>query len=206
MNGFDDTQTIPDDPALFPASVTVSFDWPEPNEGRALCFPALKAGRSPWTHDGTTIVSEVFISLHEPSPCPWTFQPQYVDPETGYTAWHDSTPLLHNGTQPILFIGLAAGSDFLSGTLDLAPILKMLVRVGILTGTEYVSGFEFGNESFGGGSGTMVINAFAHLFEGCDVTEGGDVLTGTVRGDDVGGPGGNDTILGNASCGTGSAR
>ena len=145
----------------------------------------------------TAIVTEVFISLHEATPLGPTDLPIYTDPVTGYTAQYDSTPLMY-GQQPILFVGVAARADFLSGTLDLVPILKMLMRAGVLSGAEYFNGFEFGNEVFGGAPGGMVINDFSHAASLYAVTEGNDVLTGTVREDDVQGRGGNDRMLGMA--------
>lgn len=101
---------------------------------------------------GTTIVTEVFISLHEPEALGPTDSPVYRDPVSGYVGQIESTPL---GTpeQPILFVGVVARADFLEGKLDLAPLLKQLMRMREISPDAFVSGFEFGNEPFGGGVG-----------------------------------------------------
>jgi Ca2+-binding RTX toxin-like protein len=142
------------------------------------------------------ITAEVFIGLHDPNRSLPDDAPTYTDEVNGYQGRILEYDGLSNGTYVWDFIGLESQEDLLDGTIDLAPLLKDLVRKGLISGTDYITGFEFGNEVFDGGPGSMRINSFSHAFSRYAVTEGADSLAGTTRSDDFGGRGGNDSLKG----------
>jgi len=74
-----------------------------------------------------------------------------------------------NGTVPYVIL-LPSDGDVLSGTIDLLGYLNSIVAQGILTGNEYLTGYELGNEPYGGltnsdGNGFMQVNTLTYTWE-----------------------------------------
>jgi hypothetical protein len=57
----------------------------------------------------------------------------------------------------------SAGGDTLSGTFDILAILRYLKSLGIITGNEYLSGWELGVETISG-SGSMTVNQLSYTW------------------------------------------
>jgi hypothetical protein len=74
-----------------------------------------------------------------------------------------------NGSVPYVIL-LPSGGNVLSGTIDLLGYLNSIVSQGILTGNEYLTGYELGNEPYGGvtdsdGNGFMEVNTLTYTWE-----------------------------------------
>jgi hypothetical protein len=72
---------------------------------------------------------------------------------------------LHHGSRcghPLIAV-LPAGGDTLSGTFDILAILRYLKSLGIITGNEYLSGWELGVETISG-SGSMTVNQLSYTW------------------------------------------
>ena len=112
------------------------------------------------------------------------------------------------------YIALEASTDVLAGQIDIRHILLDLKQKGLLTGSEFVSGYELGAE-VAAGSGSLKINSLSQTFSrvvatdgpgtrpGTDepdtvgsATDGPDNLVGTAYDDHISGLGGNDVLTG----------
>jgi hypothetical protein len=74
-----------------------------------------------------------------------------------------------NGSVPYVVL-MPSGGDLLRGTIDLLGYLNSIVAQGILTGNEYLTGYELGNEPYGGvtdsdGNGFMEVNTLTYTWE-----------------------------------------
>ena len=102
------------------------------------------------------------------------------------------------------YIALQPDQDFLTGTIDIRDILHTLRKESLISGKDYVSGFELGAE-VAGGSGSLTINGLKPTFAKYGVTSHGDTLNGTAEddyidgrkgGDHIGGGDGSDRLIG----------
>lgn len=94
------------------------------------------------------------------------------------------------------YIALAADFDYLNGTLDFHDVLVTLERLGYISPTDYVTGFELGAEVTGG-SGGLTINNLSYTFGRHVITEGADTILGGEKRDNLRGRGGDDIVRGN---------
>jgi Ca2+-binding RTX toxin-like protein len=103
----------------------------------------------------------------------------------------------NSGESPLTwkYIALKADTDYLTGVIDLREVLIALKREGLITGKEWVSGFELGAE-VAGGDGMLSIAALDHAFARYRITSDSDTLRGTERDDAIDGRGGGDRIDG----------
>ena len=93
------------------------------------------------------------------------------------------------------YIALQPDHDVLSGTIDIRDILQTLRKAGLISGKDYVSGFELGAE-VAAGAGSLTINKLHPGFAKFAVTAHGDTLTGTPENDRIDGRKGGDHIAG----------
>ena len=128
------------------------------------------AGSPVGVYDGNTFDSTVFVS------------PDHGDASGGSAVtWQ--------------YIALEAATDVLSGQIDVRHILFDLKKKGLLTGSEFVSGYELGAE-VAGGSGSLNINSLSQTFSRFASTAGPDTLFGTLDGDHISAGPGNDVLVG----------
>ena len=93
------------------------------------------------------------------------------------------------------YIALQPDQDVLTGTIDIRDILHALHKAGLISGKDYVSGFELGAE-VAGGAGSLTINGLHPTFAKYAVTSRGDTLTGTPENDYIDGRQGGDHLAG----------
>src|SRR5262249_30377277 len=75
-----------------------------------------------------------------------------------------------NGAYPYVLVTPTQG-DMLSGTVDLKSILWFLIQQGVLTGKEYIDGWEMGAEPTSG-SGSLTINSIGYDWNGTNAGTG----------------------------------
>ncbi len=100
------------------------------------------------------------------------------------------------------YVALDFSKDFLKGTLDFKDIMRVLEKKGLVSGDNYIGGFELGAE-VNGGKGGFKINSLDYdirergssgaLF---NVTRGDDDVRGTSKADQISGRAGDDRIAG----------
>ena len=93
------------------------------------------------------------------------------------------------------YIALDARKDMLDGTIDMDGIFRFLVNAGLVSGDDFIYGFEFGSE-VSGGHGRLKVGHIGYQFSRYDVTMKADRLVGTGQDDVIGGRGGADLIVG----------
>ena len=92
---------------------------------------------------------------------------QYQYNEAGLSA---TIAVTSNGSYPYVIV-LPNQGDMLSGTVDIKSILDFLTAKGVLTGNEYIQGFEMGAEPQTG-SGSLTINKIGYDWNGTIVGDG----------------------------------
>ena len=155
----------------------------------------------------SSITTELMIWLHSGRLTP-AGHPVASYHGDGYSAsiWHEKAMGDASGDSSASwqYIALQPDQDFLTGTIDIRDILHTLRKEGLISGKDYVSGFELGAE-VAGGSGSLTINGLKPTFAKYGVTSQGDTLTGTVEddyidgrkgGDHIGGGDGSDRLIG----------
>jgi hypothetical protein len=97
------------------------------------------------------------------------------------------------------YIALLPDKDYLNFTFDMKDVLAYLVRKGLISGDDYVTGYELGSE-VKSGSGELKINHLSHTFEtfepanSLNGTSGRDRISGTDGSDNIKSFAGNDLI------------
>jgi len=87
--------------------------------------------------------------------------PKYSYTNGGFSA---TIIVTNNGSQPYLII-LPAQGDMLAATVDIKAILDFLISKAVLTGDEYIEGFEMGTEPQKN-TGTLIINSISYNWNG----------------------------------------
>lgn len=96
------------------------------------------------------------------------------------------------------YIALVSDKDQLKAEIDIHDILVELVRRGLISENDYVTGYELGAE-VAGGEGRLDIKRMSHDFETYGANAEGNHLAGTAGRDRLHGLGGDDTLKGNAA-------
>ncbi len=113
------------------------------------------------------------------------------------SGWDFTTVQPGTGTQP--------GADEMSGSFDMAALLSELKTQGIIKGTEYICGLEFGAE-LTAGTGSMTFNQLEYditnkdgtttILGGTTGTGGNDIIQGSNASETLSGGAGADTLYG----------
>jgi Ca2+-binding RTX toxin-like protein len=146
----------------------------------------------------SSITTEVMIWLHSGrlTPAGHSVASYHGD---GYSAsiWHEKSMGDASGDSSASwqYIALRPDHDFLTGKIDIRDILNTLREEGLISGKDYVSGFELGAE-VAGGAGSLTINGLHPTFAKYGVTSHGDTITGTAENDRVDGGKGDDHLAG----------
>lgn len=91
------------------------------------------------------------------------------------------------------YIALVPQTDTLKGTIDMRDILTELIERGLVSESDFVTGYELGAE-ITGGAGTLDINHVSHELDAYGASRHADRLAGTSGRDRVFGLAGNDRI------------
>lgn len=100
------------------------------------------------------------------------------------------------------YVALNFSKDFLKGSLDFKDIMQVLEKKGLISGDNYIGGFELGAEVNGGRGGFKINSLDYDIREGdprsatIKVTQGDDNVRGTAHADEISGRAGDDKILG----------
>ncbi len=103
----------------------------------------------------------------------------------------------NSGKSPVQwdYIALKADADTLTGTIDLREVLVALKQAGLISGKEWVGGFELGAE-VARGPRSVTINPLGHYIPRVPVSGQDDAIDGTGKADFIDGRGGRDVING----------
>jgi RTX calcium-binding nonapeptide repeat (4 copies)/Glycosyl hydrolase family 12 len=147
--------------------------------------------------DPDSITSEMMIWLHKggftPAGAPVA---RYVGQDVSATVWFEAAVTSGPDKRPS-YIALVVDGGQLDGSIDMAAMLRFLVRKGLVDGDDYLSCVELGPE-LQRGAGFLTLNSLDYTHSRYAITAGADSLIGTDTGDMVDGRGGNDTIRGAA--------
>lgn len=127
---------------------------------------------------------------------------QYTDPTLGLMQVSRSQDPKQIGIQPVTMTnGVETPRDVTSGTFDMKTMYDQLISHGVISGSEYVNGAEFGAEVFAdtAGSGTVTINKLSYNWQpngssgsGSDPSTTGDTLMGGQGNNNINGGSGKD--------------
>lgn len=151
----------------------------------------------------TSITTEVMIWVHHgkmtpPGDVVGTYQSGSHSAEI-YSAKNFTTDVTNVHWN---YVALNFGKDFLKGELDFKDIMQVLEKKGLISGDDYIGGFELGAEVNGGKGGFKVNSLDYDIREGGSnaasfkVTQGDDDVRGTSKADEISGHAGNDRIAG----------
>jgi hypothetical protein len=93
------------------------------------------------------------------------------------------------------YIALLPRQDYLEATFDMKAILNFLVRRGLVSDDDFVTGYELGAE-VKGGKGQFDIHSMSYEFDTYNADDESNHIVGTIGNDRIGGLAGDDRILG----------
>ena len=93
------------------------------------------------------------------------------------------------------YVAVLLEETTLTTTIDLDAILRHLIRIGYVSGSDWISGLEFGAEVVGGAGG-FTLNSLSAETGRYSVTRGADRILGTAEADLIHARAGNDTLTG----------
>jgi len=154
--------------------------------------------------DSTSITNEVMIWLHQGGFSPGgTKVADYSDAH--FTGSIYNAAGWGSDTNPWDYSAIVANADSSTGEVDIGAMFAALKSLGIITGTEYLAGLEFGAEA-AAGAGSLKIYSLTYnlktsegtntVIGGSIGTSGNDVLFGGSGADSLSGKSGNDTLYG----------
>lgn len=143
-----------------------------------------------------SITAEVMVWTH-PGELDWRgLEPSHRYSGQGFTASVYHIPGMTAGTNLEWdYLAVVIDGGRLDGSVDIAAILRYLVRQGLIEADDYLSSVELGPE-IARGSGSMTLHALDYTHSQYDITPGADRVEGLASSDMVGARGGADALFG----------
>lgn len=144
----------------------------------------------------TSITAEVMIWTH-PGELDWQgLEPRLTYKGQGFTASLYHIPDMTAGTNLEWdYLAFVIDGGRLDGSVDIAAILRFLVRQGLIDPDDYLSSVELGPE-IARGTGSMTVESLSYTHAQFRITDGADRVEGMTSADLVGARGGADALFG----------